>query len=373
VILLVFGIQLLYGLQLHAQQADVDAMMSAKAAATVDTVSLCPDRAPSPVGTFISFDPPDSQGTIAVAINPFDTVAGYYSDADGNLHGFVRSVTGQIVSFDADTAPAGFFQETVVLGINTLGEVTGFYFDLTGASYGFVRSNSGQITLFNAPDADLLLNGTTPTAIRDDGTITGNYQDVNGVFHGFVRAHDGVTTSFDDPEAGTGSNEGTFPIALNAKGTIVGCISDSTSDGTGFIDTGGIFGVVIPPGSIDNFLSPFCGTFLTSLPGISINLRGRSPEPTFNLRKMISASIFVVTCGLRTTPTTLLTLFPRLRRHAAPGRFRPRSARRDRSSDSRTISVARIMLSCVPPTAQLRCSMPLTLAAVFSRAPSLAV
>jgi len=171
VILLAFGMQLLYGLRLYAQQADVDAMMSAKAAATVDTVSLCPDKAPSPVGTFISFDPPDSEGTIAVAINLFDTVTGDYTDANGNVHGFVRSVLGQIISFDADTAPAGFFQETVVLGINALGEVTGWYYDGTGASYGFVRSNSGKIALFNAPDADVLLDGTTPTAIRDDGTM----------------------------------------------------------------------------------------------------------------------------------------------------------------------------------------------------------
>jgi hypothetical protein len=297
VILLVFSMQLLCALQLYAQQADVDATMSAKAAATVDTVSLCPNRAPSPTGTFISFDLPGSTGAV-VAINPSDTVTGDYSDANGNFHGFVRSVLGQIVSFVADTAPAGFFQDTVVTGINALGEVTGYYFDGTGAGYGFIRSGSGKITLFNAPDADVLLDGTTPTAIRDDGTIIGNYQDVNEVFHGFVRAPNGTLTTFDDPNA-TGSGDSTFPVALNAKGTIVGCYADSTSAGTGFIDTGDIFSAVIPPGSIDGFLSPGCGSLLTQLPGIAINSQGTiagvyyQPEDndyTYNYRGYVRAT-----------------------------------------------------------------------------------
>lgn len=254
---------------------DAGAATAAKAAVTVDTVSLCPNRAPSAVGTFTSFDPPGSQGTTAVAINPFDTVTGDYADANGNIHGFVRSVLGQIISFDADTAPAGISQETAVLGINALGEVTGWYFDGTGASYGFVRSGIGKITLFNAPDADVLLSGTTPTAIRDDGTVTGNYQDVNGVFHGFVRARNGVITSFDAPEAGTGSNDGTFPAALNAKGTIVGCYANAANDfifPLGFIETGDNFSALTPPGSTS--LAPFCASFLNSLPSLAINPEG---------------------------------------------------------------------------------------------------
>jgi hypothetical protein len=266
--------QLFYGLQLYAQQADVDAMMASKAAATVDTVSLCPNRAPNAVGTFISFDLPGSAGGV-VAINPFDTVTGNYSDADGNGHGFVRSVLGQIVSFVADTAPAGFFQDTFVTGINALGEVIGFYFDATGAGYGFVRSGSGKITLFNPVDSDPLLFGTTPTAIRDDGTIVGNYQDVNGVFHGFVRAPNGVITSFDDPEAGTGFFEGTWPTGLSAKGTIVGCDFNSVNDSTfplGFTETGGNFSALTPPGSTN--LAPFCESFLNSLPSLAINPEG---------------------------------------------------------------------------------------------------
>jgi len=270
VILLVFGMQLLYALQSYAQQADVDAMMSAKAAATADTVSLCPNRAPSAVGTFISFDLPGSAGGV-VAINPFDTVTGNYSDADGNGHGFVRSVLGQIVSFVADTAPAGFFQDTVVTGINALGEVIGFYFDATGAGYGFIRSSSGKITLFNAPGADVLLDGTTPTAIRDDGTILGNYQDVNGLFHGFVRSRNGVITSFDDPEAGTGSNEGTLPAGLNAKGTIVGCygLNSEYNDfyPLGFIESEGNFSVLDPPDSTS--LAPFCGNLAINPEGVT--------------------------------------------------------------------------------------------------------
>ena len=150
-----------------------------------------------------------------------------------------------------------------------MGEVIGLYFDGTGAGYGFVRSGSGKITLFNPVDSDPLLDGTTPTAIRDDGTIVGNYQDANGVFHGFVRARNGAITSFDDPEAGTGSNEGTFPDALNAKGTIVGCYANSVNGfelPLGFIETGGNFSALTPPGSTG--LAAFCENLAMNPEGV---------------------------------------------------------------------------------------------------------
>jgi len=143
-----------------------------------------------------------------------------------------------IVTFDApgaDTTPGNLYG-TFPGGINCWGTITGFYQDANGTYHGFVRSPRGTFKTFDAPGADTTpgnFNGTTPTSINDSGAITGSYYDTNGG-HGFVRSPDGKFTSFDVPGAG---GYGSAPQAINLEGAVVGYYTDSNFSFHAFLRT----------------------------------------------------------------------------------------------------------------------------------------
>jgi hypothetical protein len=70
-----------------------------------------------------------------LAVSQFPRRAGWYFDASGVIHGFVRSANGTITTLDAPgagtgTSPAtGFPLGTQALSINNLGVITGYYID----------------------------------------------------------------------------------------------------------------------------------------------------------------------------------------------------------------------------------------------------
>jgi hypothetical protein len=69
-----------------------------------------------------------------------------------------------------------------------LGEITGQYIDSNGVNHGFVRSPSGAITTFDAPGAGTGAGqGTLPETPNMFGVITGQYIDANNVHYGFLR------------------------------------------------------------------------------------------------------------------------------------------------------------------------------------------
>ena len=54
-----------------------------------------------------------------------------------------------IITFDAPGSIEGTFPQ----GITPAGAITGFYFDAIGAFHGFLRARDGTFTLFDAPGA----------------------------------------------------------------------------------------------------------------------------------------------------------------------------------------------------------------------------
>jgi hypothetical protein len=162
------GLQLFCGLQLYAQQADLNAAAASKAAAGREALTRAPADVPGLVGTFITFDVPGAvDGTYPASMNP-------------------------------------------------AGAITGYYYDVNSVGHGFLRAN-GTFTTFDAPGAALI--GTIPSSINPAGAITGSYYDVNFVGHGFLRATNGTLTTFDAPGAGTtGSFPGTYAVGINPEG-----------------------------------------------------------------------------------------------------------------------------------------------------------
>src|SRR3981081_1868823 len=69
-------------------------------------------------GTYIIFDPPGSTLTQPYSMNREGAITGYYDDAQGYRHGFLRACDGSFTTFD----PPGSFS-TLATAINAMGEI----------------------------------------------------------------------------------------------------------------------------------------------------------------------------------------------------------------------------------------------------------
>jgi uncharacterized membrane protein len=229
--------------------------------------------------TFITFDPPGSAGTVPTAINDAGEVVGFYFDAGGASHGFVRNPDGTFTS--PLTAPGGYdvrpntinaagtiagrykdkafirvpngaystlrFPPTtgvtiaIATSIDNAGFVVGSYSaKATKPGLGFIRGKDRSITLFSVPDASLVI----PTGVNRDGTSAGYYYVADTVVHGFVRDAQGVITTFDPP----GSTQ-TLVAGISASGVVAGQWLDGLAYHGFLRDEAGLITTFDPPGS----------------------------------------------------------------------------------------------------------------------------
>jgi hypothetical protein len=179
-------------------------------------------------GKITSFDPPRSLHTMPTGLSETGAVTGYYTDSAGT-HGFLRSPEGEFTEFNAPDTTT-----TLPVGINAAGTIAGYYEDAKNVAHGFVRSRSGTIASFDAGTEGngIASSSTIPAAINGAGIITGRVQ-TTSIFgggigeSGFERSAKGVIT-------GIGIQQ---PTGINGEGAIVG-ISGGTPS---------FFGVVISP------------------------------------------------------------------------------------------------------------------------------
>ena len=185
-------------------------------------------------------------GSAAFSINLFGTASGGYHDNSGNFvdHGLLRSADGKLTIFDVPGAGTGPNQGTGCSGcarpINVFGAVAGFYIDGNNVVHGFLRSPSAEIMTFDVPGAGpqgLGCYADCSMGLNDSGQITGSYLDANNVYHGFVRSAEGEVTTFDAPGANTapGSYSGTFPVSIDDQGAITGYYLDANNVSHGFL------------------------------------------------------------------------------------------------------------------------------------------
>ncbi len=211
-----------------------------------------------------------------LSINQFGAITSSYLDANNVFHGFIRDGNGRYSSFEApgaDTTPQSF-NGTISQSINDLGETAGYYADATGSAHGFVRSIWGTYESFDAPGA---ANGTIPVFIGLDGSVVGYSLDANFLFHAFLRKPDGSFAVFVGPQSCTGGtpvgcygSEATF---VGLFGITVGNFEDNSANlvAHGMIRT--------PNGRITVFDAPGAGTGLyqgTGCPGcnMGVNILG---------------------------------------------------------------------------------------------------
>jgi len=119
----------------------------------------------------------------------------------------------RIVTFNAPGAGTGAGQGTLAQGINLERTTYGYYIDASGVAHGFLRSRNGTFATFSAPRAGTASGqGTFAYSLDPAGAITGYYIDGNGAMHGYLRSWRGHFTSFNAPGAGTGSGQGTLAL-----------------------------------------------------------------------------------------------------------------------------------------------------------------
>jgi len=199
-------------------------------------------------GTITIFDVPGAANTYPFSINAEGTIVGSYNNANSVSHGFIRDKHGTITSFDVPDAAS-----TSASSINAEGVITGLYSNANGGWHGFVRDKDGVITTFDPTDTNSS-NETEPRCINDHGEITGFYWNPNWVTngsvdaHGFIRDRDGTITIF-DPTPYPAALWFTYPLSINAEGTIVGSYTAAWV-GHGFIrDKHGAIAVFDVPGA----------------------------------------------------------------------------------------------------------------------------
>ena len=209
---------------------------------------------------FTSFDVTGATSTNPTSINTGGAITGYYYDAAGYWHGFLRDAGGAITTFDVT---GSIF--TVPLSINPAEAITGYYItrinDTSYVSHGFLRDAVGAITTIDPPGA----RQTSANSINTAGAITGWYIDASYVSHAFVRDAGGAFATFDVIGA-TAVN----PLSINTAGVITGWAVDSNNAFHGFLRGAGgatmTFDVIYPP------LTPY-NVIITVSPA-SINAAG---------------------------------------------------------------------------------------------------
>jgi hypothetical protein len=192
-------------------------------------------------GVITEFDPTGSIFTNPNAIDALGEITGFYFDANFVGHGFLRALDGTITSFEApgaDTTP-GTGNGTFGVSLTPNGGIEGVYVDAQGVLHGFVRSSQGIFSTFDAPGAGTGAGqGTLPESNNTLGAIAGNYIDGNFVNHGFLLDQQGSFSVFDVPGTGTGAGQGTIPLDNNNPGAITGEYIDGGNVVHGFVVEG---------------------------------------------------------------------------------------------------------------------------------------
>jgi probable HAF family extracellular repeat protein len=169
-----------------------------------------------------------------LGINDYGKAAGFWTDNSGHEHGFVVELDTRTPSdstfteIPPSTFPGGV--ATQASNITDSDDVCGFWTDGNGNNHGFFGRLGDHFNSFDVHVRGLTVTSTSAFGCSNRGQIVGSFTDSNGNVHGFV-FNFGRFFQFDAP----GSSQtaafgvmGTFINAVNDRGDIVGFFSDGT-------------------------------------------------------------------------------------------------------------------------------------------------
>jgi hypothetical protein len=167
-----------------------------------------------------------------LGINNFDEAAGFWTDNNGHLHGFVVQIDTQSLSSSTfiEIPPTTFpgAVATQASDITNNDQVCGFWTDANGNNHGFIGFLGQTFSSFKVRINGVAATSTSPFGCNDQGEIVGSFTDKDGYVHGFI-FFAGRFFQFDAP----GSSQtpafgvmGTLINGVNDRGDIVGFFSD---------------------------------------------------------------------------------------------------------------------------------------------------
>ena len=186
---------------------------------------------------FTTIDVPGATLTSASGINGQGDIVGFFVDAAGQQHGFLRS-GGQYRTIDYPNGHA-----ILARGINDAGDIVGSYQrpGETGGvpAHGFLLTRRGGLFAIDYPGH---LN-TIPQRILNDGTILGCYHDTDtmGTMHGMM-----FQRGFSAIDMGMSMHNGATPDGKS----IVGFFMDNDGRNKAYVMVEGRFSAVEVPGAL---------------------------------------------------------------------------------------------------------------------------
>jgi hypothetical protein len=165
-----------------------------------------------------------------LGVNDEDIVVGFYTDANGNNHGYEYNIAANRYSTVVDPSDPG--TSLTAAAINDLGQVAGFYANPgTGNTDGFLEAH-GQFIDLAVPGA----SSTMALGVNNYDEVVGTYTVGSGssaTMHGFAWTPRGGFTTVDDP-----NGVGTTTInGVNDFGQLVGFYVDGNGNTDGFLAT----------------------------------------------------------------------------------------------------------------------------------------
>jgi len=167
-----------------------------------------------------------------LGINDADKAAGFWTDNNGHLHGFVVEINMKSPgrSQFIEISPSEFYGavQTQASDITNTNQVCGFWTDGNGNNHGFIGRLGSHLGSFQVQIRGVNAVSTSPFGCNDTGEIVGSFTDTAGEVHGFV-FRKGKFSKFDAPgssQAAAFGVSGTLINGVNDRGDVVGFFSD---------------------------------------------------------------------------------------------------------------------------------------------------
>ena len=167
-----------------------------------------------------------------LGINDRDQAAGFWTDNDGHTHGFVVDIDVNAPRSSRFTEiPPALFRgavATLAADITDTRIVCGFWTDAQGNNHGFFGALVARFVTFDVRIRGVTVASTSPFGCNNENQIVGSFTDATGGVHGFIFT-DGRFVQFDAPGS---SQETAFGVAgtiingVNDRGDIAGFFSD---------------------------------------------------------------------------------------------------------------------------------------------------
>lgn len=158
-----------------------------------------------------------------LGVNDRDVTVGFYTDGEGNNHGFTYSIRHH--RYDEVTVSGA--TSVTAAAINNRGDIAGFDSDAQGNVASFLLGRWGHETTLAYPGA----SSTQALGVNDSDEVVGVYTNSDMSMHGFTWTPEHGFATVDDPN-GVGS---TTINGVNDQGQLVGFYTDGAGNTDGML------------------------------------------------------------------------------------------------------------------------------------------